>query len=107
MCRWFGFPRRTHYYRPTKAAPKVKPELERRIKALIAEEPSFGYRTGAWSLDMNKNTVQRISRAKAGRYESVRSATGRESKHSPLWRRHRTSAGPQTCAGCEAAETAG
>ena len=60
LCRWFGFPRRTYYYRPTKAAPKVKPELEAPIKALIEEEPSFGYRTVAWLLGINKNTVQRI-----------------------------------------------
>jgi len=48
------------YYRPTKAAPKVNPELATPIKALIEEEPSFGYRTVAGLLDMNKNTVQRI-----------------------------------------------
>jgi putative transposase len=58
--RWFGVPRRTYYYRSTKAAPKVNPDLEAPIKALIEEEPSFGYRTVAWLLGMNKNTVQRI-----------------------------------------------
>jgi putative transposase len=60
LCRWFGVPRRTYYYRSTRAAPKVNPELEAPIKALIEEEPSFGYRTVAWLLGMNKNTVQRI-----------------------------------------------
>ncbi len=60
LCRWFDVPRRTVYYKPTKAAPKVKPELATPIKALIEEEPSFGYRTVAGLLDMNKNTVQRI-----------------------------------------------
>src|SRR3546814_1378257 len=34
------------------------------IKALIEEEPSFGYRTVAGLLDMNKNTVQRIFQIK-------------------------------------------
>lgn len=60
LCRWFEVPRRTHYYKPTKAAPKVKPELAEPIKTLIEEEPSFGYRTVAGLLDMNKNTVQRV-----------------------------------------------
>ncbi|WP_231478332.1 IS3 family transposase [Pseudoxanthomonas suwonensis] len=60
LCRWFGQPRRTVYYTPTKAAPKVKAELAAPIKALIEEEPSFGYRTVAGLLDMNKNTVQRV-----------------------------------------------
>lgn len=64
LCRWFEQPRRTVYYRPTKAAPKVKPELAAPIKVLIEEEPSFGYRTVAGLLGMNKNTVQRIFQLK-------------------------------------------
>ncbi|MGY0653066.1 hypothetical protein ACW7GZ_14645 [Luteimonas sp. A537] len=48
------------YYHPTKAPPKIRPELAEPIKAMIEEEPSFGYRTVAALLDMNKNTVQRI-----------------------------------------------
>jgi hypothetical protein len=47
LCRWFGVARRTVYYKPTKAPPKVKAELAGPIKALIEEEPSFGYRTVA------------------------------------------------------------
>ena len=60
LCRWFGMPRRTVYYRPVKSPPTVKPELAEPIKALIEQEPSFGYRTVAGLLGMNKNTVQRI-----------------------------------------------
>ena len=60
LCRWFGVARRSVYYRPTKAPPSVKPELAEPIKALIEEEPSFGYRTVAGLLGMNKNTVQRV-----------------------------------------------
>jgi putative transposase len=60
LCRWFEMPRRTMYYRSTKAAAKVKPELAEPVKALIEREPSFGYRTVAHLLDMNKNTVQRL-----------------------------------------------
>ena len=64
LCRWFGVARRTVYYQPTKAPPKVRPELAEPIKALIEAEPSFGYRTLAGLLDMNKNTVQRIFQLK-------------------------------------------
>src|SRR5690606_27990014 len=64
LCRWFGVPRRTAYYRPTKAPPQVRPELAEPIKKLIEEEPSFGYRTVAGLLGMNKNTVQRIFQLK-------------------------------------------
>lgn len=60
LCRWFEVPRRTVYYKPTKAAPKVNVELAAPIKALIEQEPSFGYRTVAGMLSMNKNTVQRV-----------------------------------------------
>jgi putative transposase len=38
--------------------------LAKPIKALIGEEPSFGYRTVAGLLGMNKNTVQRIFQLK-------------------------------------------
>jgi putative transposase len=64
LCRWFEVPRRTFYYTPTKAAPKLRPELVEPVKALIEEEPSFGYRTVAGLLAMNKNTVQRIFQLK-------------------------------------------
>ena len=60
ICRYLEVPRRTVYYRPVKLAPKVNPELEVPIKAMIEQEPSFGYRTVAGLLGMNKNTVQRI-----------------------------------------------
>lgn len=64
LCRWFEVPRRTLYYKPTKSAPKVKPELAEPIKALIEQDPSYGYRTVAGLLAMNKNTVQRIFQLK-------------------------------------------
>ena len=60
LCRWFGVARRTVYYRPVKSAPRVQEALAAPIKALIEEQPSFGYRTVAGLLGMNKNTVQRI-----------------------------------------------
>ena len=61
LCAWFGVPRRTVYYRPTKSEPKVDPRFAEPIKALIEKEPSFGYR---WLLGFNKNTVQRIFQIK-------------------------------------------
>ncbi|MBB3810615.1 hypothetical protein [Pseudochelatococcus contaminans] len=47
LCAWFGVSRRTVYYRPTKAAAKVDPRFSEPIKAMIEQEPSFGYRTVA------------------------------------------------------------
>ena len=60
LCRWFEVPRRTVYYKPTKAAPKLNEQLVKPIKDMIEQNPSFGYRTVAYLLNMNKNTVQRI-----------------------------------------------
>jgi putative transposase len=60
LCSWFGVPRRTVHNKPTKAAPKVDPRFADPIKAMIEKEPSFGYRTVAWLLGLNKNTVQHI-----------------------------------------------
>jgi len=58
--RLFELPRRTAYYRPCKAPPKVQERFEAPIKAMIDQEPSFGHRTVAGLLKFNKNTVQRI-----------------------------------------------
>ena len=60
LCQWFEVPRRTVYYKPTKSAPKVQERFEKPIKAMIEQDPSYGYRTVAGLLNMNKNTVQRI-----------------------------------------------
>jgi putative transposase len=43
---------------------ELQPALVAPIKALIEKEPSFGCRTVAWLLGMNKNTVQRIFQIK-------------------------------------------
>lgn len=64
MCRWFDVPRRTMYYLTTKSAPKLQKQLVEPVKAMIEENPSFGYRTVAHLLGMNKNTVQRIFQLK-------------------------------------------
>ncbi len=64
LCQWFGVARRTTYYKPTRSPAKVNPELAEPIKEMIEAEPSFGYRTVAALLGMNKNTVQRIFQLK-------------------------------------------
>ena len=64
LCQWFEVPRRTVYYQATKAAPKVDAQYAVPIKAMIEENPAFGYRTVAHLLDFNKNTVQRIFQIK-------------------------------------------
>lgn len=64
LCRWFEVPRRTVYYRVRRREPKVREELAEPIHAMIEQEPSFGYRTVASLLGMNKNTVQRIFQLK-------------------------------------------
>ncbi|QJQ01544.1 transposase [Herbaspirillum rubrisubalbicans Os34] len=60
ICAWFGIARRTAYYKPVKAEPKVQERFAEPIRQMILEEPSFGYRTVAGLLGFNKNTVQRI-----------------------------------------------
>ena len=57
-------PRRSVYYQPVKSARKVDPRFSEPIKAMIEKEPSFGYRTVAWLLGFNKNTVQRVFQIK-------------------------------------------
>ena len=41
LCRWFEVPRRTMYYQPVKAKPKVDAQFAEPIKAMIEENPSF------------------------------------------------------------------
>jgi putative transposase len=64
LCRWFEVPRRSVYYRSVKAAPKLQERFVTPIKAMIEENPSFGYRTVAHLLELNKNTVQRVFQLK-------------------------------------------
>lgn len=47
LCRWFDVPRRTVFYKTTKAAPKLQQCFVTPIKAMIEENPSFGYRAVA------------------------------------------------------------
>lgn len=44
LCRWFEALRRTVYYRPMKAEPKVQARLAEPIKAMIEESPRWADR---------------------------------------------------------------
>jgi putative transposase len=94
LCRWFGVARRTVYYRAIKAPPKVQEALAAPVKAMIEAEPSFGYRTVAGLLGMNKNTVQRIFQLK-----------GWQVRKRPIGQRPRIQALPSVASG--AARTGG
>jgi hypothetical protein len=52
--------RRTRVLPQHQGSPKVQEHFVKPIKAMIEENPSFGYRTVAHLLGFNKNTVQRI-----------------------------------------------
>jgi hypothetical protein len=95
------------YYKPTKAIPKVLKELATPIKALIEEEPSFGYRTVAGLLAMNKNTAQRIFQLKGWQVRKRAVASGHGSKRCRRRRGPRTNVGRRICAARGVAATAG
>ena len=63
-CEWAGIARRTYYYQAVKRQRRVNDVLSRRIKRVIDALPYAGYRTVAWLLGENKNTVQRIFQIK-------------------------------------------
>ena len=64
LCRWFGVARRSVYNEPSRATPKEDLAFAKPMKAMIEEEPSFGYRTAANLIGFNKNTMQRIFKLK-------------------------------------------
>lgn len=57
LCRWFEVPRRTAYYKPCKAAPKVQERFEKPIKAMIDQDPSFGYGGAKQSQTQVRNQI--------------------------------------------------
>src|SRR5690554_3137857 len=42
-CRWAGVSRRSYYYQPTRAKPKVNGHLAARVKRVITDLPYAGY----------------------------------------------------------------
>ena len=63
-CKWANISRRSWYYCSHKSKPKVNEHLASQIKDHIERHPSDGYRSVAWYLQLNKNTVQRIFQLK-------------------------------------------
>jgi len=104
LWQWFGVARRTAYYKPTKSPAKVDAELAGPIKEMIEAEPSFGYRTVAGLLGMDKNTVQRIFQLKGWQVRKRRSGSACESKPRYPAPKAQISVGRLTCAGSGAAD---
>ncbi|MDH5858362.1 hypothetical protein [Lampropedia aestuarii] len=107
MCRWFGEPRRSVYYQATKSAPKLQAQLVEPVKVMIEENPSFGYRTVAHLLSMNKNTVQRIFQIKGWQVARGLWAFDLAFKLCHRWPRLQMSAGLLICAEYGRARMAG
>lgn len=107
LCRWFEVPRRTAYYKPCKAPPKVQERFEAPIKAMIDQDPSFGYRTVAGLLKFNKNTVQRIFQIRGGRSSKGPLGLGLVFRQCPRWPSHPMSVGLRTYAVFGRAEMVG
>lgn len=63
-CRWAGVSRRSYYYQPRRAQPRINERLAARVKRVITDLPYAGYRTVAWLLGKNKNTIQRLFQLK-------------------------------------------
>ena len=64
LCRWFGVPRRTFYYKPVNRGKKLDPDKVAKVREKMAQFPTYGYRRLALLLNMNKKAVQRILQLK-------------------------------------------
>lgn len=104
LCRWFGVPRRTIYYKPVKSAPWIDLEYAEPIQALIEASPSFGNRTVMHMLGVNKNTVQRVFQLMGWQVRKQPILAPRQCLRSPG---HPTSAGRPLYAGSGQDVTAG
>ena len=60
LCRWFGMPRRTVYYRPASRAVVQNPVLKAQVFEALNQFPTYGYRRLAVVLGSNEKPVQRI-----------------------------------------------
>ena len=74
LCAWFGVPRRTVYYRPTKAAPKVDPSFAEPIKAMI--EHRGGSENSPGDCFPAKTVLRIQDRGLASRLQQKHGATG-------------------------------
>jgi len=107
LCRWFGIPRRTVYYKATKKPPTVQERFATPIKQMIEEHPSFGYRTVAYLLKFNKNTVQRIFQLMHWQVRKRPVGFRPRVELCRQSRAHRTSDGRRTCVASGAVVMAG
>lgn len=74
-CHWAGISRRSYYYKERKSRPKINEHLAARVKRLIETLPYAGYRTTAWLLGENKNTIQRLFQLKGWQVRKRRSGS--------------------------------
>ncbi len=72
-CAWAGFSRRSFYYQAKRRPRKINDALASSIKRVIGALTYAGYRTVAWLLGENKNTVQRIFQLKGWQVRKRRS----------------------------------
>lgn len=93
LCRWYGEPRRTVYYRPVKAAQKLQDRLAVRIKAMLEELLSFGYQTVAYLQGSTRTPCSASFNTRAGRCASTLRASGLGSSQCLRWPRLPASAG--------------
>ena len=107
LCWWFEVPRRTFYYLSVKAPPKVQPRFAEPIKAMIEDNPSFGYRTVATCWGSTRTRCSGRSSCAAGRSGSARSGFGRGSKLGAQGHLSPTNAGRRISAVFGRDETAG
>ena len=108
LCRWFEVPRRTAYYKPCKAPPKVQERFEAPIKAMIDQDPSFGYRT-QWRGYSNSTRTRCNVSSRFGGGRSSKGSLGLDPvfRQCPRWPSHPMSVGPRTCAVFGRAEMVG
>lgn len=94
LCQWFDIPRRTVYYRSTKAAPKAQDLFVKPNKVMV--EAIAPWRTCSAS---TRTRCSASSSSRASRFASDRCARCLASRLCLLWPRHQTSVGSRSCAG--------
>ena len=64
VCRWLGVPRRTMYYRCRPRRRPLDEVLVSRVREIIEEFPTYGYRRIAAVLGENRKVIQRVLQVK-------------------------------------------
>ena len=72
-CKLAGLSRLTFYFQAKRRSRRINDALAARIKRVIDTLPYAGYRTVAWLLGENKNSVQRIFQLKGWQVRKRRS----------------------------------